>query len=624
LKRYPKRLIEVDLPIRRISAHARREKSIRHGHISTLHIWWARRPLAACRAVVCASLWPDPGDPICPPAFIETAQRLMLFWGREELTKCSAESYPRFNKIGHDDKTLDDPTELRNALLDFIADFANWNNSTVPEYLAVARTLTVAAHDALEGHNAFTLPAAISVHTLNEAVKDAPRPLLVDPFAGGGAIPLEGLRCGADAFASDLNPVAVLLNKVVMEYIPKYGEKLADEVEKWGKWIKEQAEKELAEFYPKDPDGATPIAYLWARTIQCEGPSCGMIIPLMNQRMISKRRGIGVELICGSRKIVTNIRDDLPASTFGVGTVTNGRVTCPKCGFTMTAERYRERSKDGQLGEMHYCTVLSHADGGRRYRNPSEEDAAALRAVRAWHTNYPSKAVEGSDFTTIPGEPLSSTEPRRLNVLYYGFKTWGSLFNLRQQLAWTTLSEQLHRTFREIAAIEGDEGLAAAVSTVLGLALSNLLQYNCSMSTWLSDGMISVFIQSSSIPMRADYAEANPLMQRLVGGLSYQLDRTNEVLRDFATVFDAVGTTAHASATEQILSDNSVAALVTDPPYYFAIPYAELSDFFYVWIKRFLRPVHPNLLNSDVTPKKGYIRVSQTHDYHLRAIKSGF
>ena len=166
---------------------------------------------------------------------------------------------------------------LRNALFDFIADFANWDNSTVPEYLETARALTQAAHEALGG-------------------EPGTRPLVVDPFAGGGAIPLEALRVGADAFASDLNPVAVLLNKVVLEYIPKYGQRLADEVRKWGEWIKEQAEQELAEFYPKDPDGATPIAYLWARTITCEGPGCGAEVPLMRSLWLAKKGSKSVAL----------------------------------------------------------------------------------------------------------------------------------------------------------------------------------------------------------------------------------------------------------------------------------------------------------------------------------------
>jgi len=270
---YPKRLIEVDLPIKRISAHARREKSIRHGHISTLHIWWARRPLAACRAVICASLWPDPADDLCPESFRETARSEMEKWARDNLKLLSEESLKRFVGFQKEPSRLNDQVELRKALLDFIADFSNWDNSTIKEYLDASRVLTQAAHEALGG---------------------APRtrPLVVDPFAGGGSIPLEALRIGADTFASDLNPVAVLLNKVVLEYIPKHGKRLAEGVRKWGIWIKNQAEKELEQVYPKDPDGAIPIAYLWARTIRCEGPGCGAEIPLIRSLRLSKKVGL--------------------------------------------------------------------------------------------------------------------------------------------------------------------------------------------------------------------------------------------------------------------------------------------------------------------------------------------
>ena len=201
---YPKRLIEVDLPIARISAHARREKSIRHGHISTLHIWWARRPLAACRAVICASLWPDPADPNCPPAFREAAVVALSTFARranpERITAemrqlqetLSDESRTRWEDIASGKLTFDasspaDMVELRMALLDFIADFANWDNSTAPAYLETTRALTQAAHEALGG-------------------APGTRPFVVDPFAGGGSIPLEALRVGADAFATDLNP----------------------------------------------------------------------------------------------------------------------------------------------------------------------------------------------------------------------------------------------------------------------------------------------------------------------------------------------------------------------------------------------------------------------------------
>lgn len=204
MNNYPKRLIEVDLPIKRISAHARREKSIRHGHISTLHIWWARRLLAACRAVICAALWFDPADEKCPTEFRDAVREQMRKWGRDSRGLMSAESYAHFEAVQKNPARLDDNEMLRTLLLDFIADFANWDNSTKREYLETSRALTGAALLAAGG-------------------EPGTRPLVVDPFAGGGAIPLEALRVGADAFASDLNPVAVLLNKVVLEYIPRYG-----------------------------------------------------------------------------------------------------------------------------------------------------------------------------------------------------------------------------------------------------------------------------------------------------------------------------------------------------------------------------------------------------------------
>lgn len=184
---YPKRLIEVDLPIKRISEHARREKSIRHGHISTLHIWWARRPLAACRAVICAALWPDPADENCPRQFREAATKIILDFARKVTSDtklatehCSAENFKVWRGLVSQPSTRDSrPAEIRSALLDFIADFANWDNSTVREYLDSSRALTQAAHEALGG-------------------APGTRPLVVDPFAGGGSIPLEALRVGAD------------------------------------------------------------------------------------------------------------------------------------------------------------------------------------------------------------------------------------------------------------------------------------------------------------------------------------------------------------------------------------------------------------------------------------------
>lgn len=231
-----KRLAEVDFPIAVVSKHAVREKSIRHGHPSTLHLWWARRPLAACRAVLLALLLPDPCDQYCPEEFKIEA--------RELLPKVTG-------KVGPKDE------DLRKKLLKFIGDFANWDNASNPVFLQIGRGLVKAAYP-------------------DET------PLVVDPFAGGGSIPLEALRLGCEAFASDLNPVACLILKVMLEDIPRHGPELAEEVRRVGAEIKKKAEQELAEFYPKDPDGATPIAYLWARTVKCESPNCGAEIPLVS------------------------------------------------------------------------------------------------------------------------------------------------------------------------------------------------------------------------------------------------------------------------------------------------------------------------------------------------------
>jgi len=230
-----RRLAEVDFPIAEVSKHAAREKSIRHGHPSTLHLWWARRPLASSRAVLLALLLPDPCDPHCPEEFKRRAREFL-------------------SPVRQPPKT---DAELRKALLWFIGSFANWDMAAHKTYLQVGRNLVRAAHGG-----------------------DDP-PLVVDPFAGGGSIPLEALRLGCEAFASDLNPVACLILKVMLEDIPRHGPGLADELRRTGGEIKAAAQEELADLYPPDPDGATPIAYLWARTVRCESPNCGAEIPLM-------------------------------------------------------------------------------------------------------------------------------------------------------------------------------------------------------------------------------------------------------------------------------------------------------------------------------------------------------
>ena len=274
-----------------------------------------------------------------------------------------------WNPIGRTDLDFHDPMALRKALLDFIADFCQLGQlHQTREYLETARALTQSAHEALGG-------------------APGTRPLVVDPFAGGGSIPLEALRVGADAFASDLNPVAVLLNKVVLEYIPKYGQKLADEVRKWGEWIKIEAEKELGQFYPKDPDGATPIAYLWARTVTCEGPGCGAEVPLMRSLWLAKKsnRSVALRMIPDQEKkrVDFEIIQDVKAQDVGEGTVRRGSATCPVCGYTTPVASVRKQLKarrGGAADARLFCVVTTRpGQQGRFYRLPTERDLEAVR-----------------------------------------------------------------------------------------------------------------------------------------------------------------------------------------------------------------------------------------------------
>ena len=244
-----KRLAEVDFPIALVSKFSVAENNVRRGHPKGLHLWWARRPLAACRAMLMALLLPDPCDPHCPAEFKRDAKRaLMAFSGRPTRW----------------DEQMQTDDGLRHIFLEFIADFANWDNAAKSVYLDTARALVKAAHP-------------------DET------PLVVDPFAGGGSIPLEALRLGCDAFASDLNPVACLIQKVLLEDIPRQSPALAEELRRVGAEIKAAAAKELVKFYPSDPDGARPVAYLWARTLRCESPNCGAEIPLVRSFWLSKK-----------------------------------------------------------------------------------------------------------------------------------------------------------------------------------------------------------------------------------------------------------------------------------------------------------------------------------------------
>ncbi|AGB03427.1 DUF1156 domain-containing protein [Methanoregula formicica] len=585
---YPKRLIEVDLPIKKISVHARREKAIRHGHISTLHIWWARRPLAACRAVICAALWPDPADQLCPESFkAEAKKQMMQFW----------------NQADTESRIINHPLELRTALLDFIADFANWDNSTDMRYLNTARALTQSAHEALGG-------------------KPGSRPLVVDPFAGGGSIPLEALRTGADAYASDLNPVAVLLNKVLLEYIPKYGELLPDEVAKWGKWMKVEAEKELAEYYPKDPGGATPIAYLWARTITCEGPGCGVEVPLIRSLWLAKKsnRSVALQLIPNpvEKRVDIEIIRDAKAAEVKSGTVKRGSATCPCCGYTTPVASVRKQLKarhGGTEDARMFCVVTTKtSEQGRFYRLPTQRDLDVVRRAKE-ELERRKKAWTG-ELSLVPSESTTHYHTFVNRGSIYGMNTWDNYFTSRQLLSLSYLVNLVNKV-RNKSISTGNKGVEIPLQTCLAFIVDKLADKSSSLCRWKSSAeyMAGNTFSRQALPMVFDFCETN-LFGDVTGDINSEVVWLEKMLRHGCSSLDHQGHVELASATSHPLPSDSVQGFVTDPPYYYSVQYADLSDFFYVWLHRSLGALYPELFTTQFTPKNDEIIVqSPGHEF---------
>ncbi len=633
-----KRLAEVDFPIAVVSKHSAREKSIRHGHPSTLHLWWARRPLASCRAMLLALLLPDPCDPHCPEEFKTEARKLL---GRLR---------------GHIDA---DDMGLREALLDFIGDFAAWENSAHPIYLQVGRGLVKAAHP-------------------------EETPLVADPFAGGGSIPLEALRLGCDAFASDLNPVACLILKVMLEDIPRAAahhrdtestEKksgapwrenpLADELRKVGKEIKEKAEKELAEFYPTDPDGATPIAYLWARTVKCESPNCGAEIPLVRSFWLCKKasRKRALRPVVHYRDTESTeknedktpcplcLRGEFPHVVFEIfepktdkevpgGTVTRAKATCLCCGTVLPPDRVRaqlaeqrggadvifhhrgtedtERSTNSvspwrRIGGARLLAVVTLKPGekGRHYRLPTERDYEAVwkaqkrlqKILDEWE-RLPAKASAQAGggkkgLCPVPDEPLPPIGTLGFRVQRYGMLQWGDLFTARQKVALVKLAHCME--------IASNRNSMSADRELLSVAVSRCSSFWSSLNMWVSTGeFVANVFGRQALPIVWDFCEVFPVAPAS-GGFGGAVDWVGGVAENWP-IQKNVGQVQIADATEQPLPGESVSVYFTDPPYYDAIPYSDLSDFFLVWLKRTL-PGHyllrdPFDSNNPLSPKR--------------------
>lgn len=498
------------------------------------------------------------------------------------------DSFERFISFQKQTQKLDDNIELRAALLDFIAEFANFDNATKNEFLETAQALTQAAHEALTGVEG--------------------KPLVVDTFAGGGAIPLESLRVGADAFASDSNPVAVVFNKIVLEYIPRFGTKLIEEVKKWGKWAQIEAGKELEKFYPRDPDGATPIAYLWARTVRCEGPGCGAEVPLIRTLWLARTGSVACRLVADKKekRVFFEIVEGAKSSKVGSGTIKRGSATCPACGYTTpvaSVRRQLKEKKGGAATARLFCVVTTRDDEqGRSYRGPTPRDLEATR-LAAKELNTRSHKHTGK-IALVPDEYLPVMSGV-FNAPIYGHDNWGTLFTPRQALALTTYARLATQYVKNNHAKE--PALAIAVGAVLSLVVNRLADLNASLCGWqLSTPNTAHVFTRWALPMMMDFGEINPLaaaggspesaIRRIVAGMQGVLDGVR-----------FVGSAEIASATNVPLPDDAASAFITDPPYYNAVPYADISDFFYVWMRRSIGELLPDLFTLPLTPKEAEI-----------------
>ncbi len=570
---YRKKLIEVALPLKAINEASVREKSIRHGHPSTLHLWWARRPLATCRAVLFASLVDDPSE--------------------------HPEEFP----------TEQDQERERDRLFKLIEQLVLWENSNNQEVLARAKA------------------------EIFKSTGGNPPPVL-DPFAGGGSIPLEAQRLGLEAHASDLNPVAVLINKALIEIPPKFAgcppvnpeakkslmgrdwhgaQGLADDIRYYGKWMRDEAEKRIGHLYPKvtlpkeyGGGEATVIAWLWARTVTCPNPACGIQMPLISSFWLSKKKGketwiepqidysVTPPIISYSIK---SGKGHLPnPSKVGRG----AQFECLCCHGIASEEYIKSEGMATHMG-VSLLNIVATGKNSRIYL-PS--------TYKHYHTAKSAKP------SWKPEQEISKNS-RWFSPPAFGMSTFADIFTSRQLLALTTFSDLVQEARDkvlidiQVAGMSVDDtslnnnGISAtayadAVATYLAIAVDRLADRNSSICTW-DTGYTKVrnTFARQALPMTWDFAEANPFSES-TGNFQGAVDWVVEVIQESSC--NAPGKMKQQDATD-ILNDFGYPLISTDPPYYDNIGYADLSDFFYVWLRRSLNNIYPGLFSTMLVPK---------------------
>ena len=582
---YRRKLIEVDLPLDEINRESAREKSIRHGHPSTLHMWWARRPLAACRAVIFASMVDDPSS------------------------------------YSEEFDNEEEQHAERERLHEIIRKLVEWESTdeskpAVKALLAEARYEIARSVARSRGETAPTDPAEV-LNYLGE--KTLP---IYDPFAGGGSIPLEAQRLGLKAVASDLNPVAVLINKALIEMPPKFKNQppvnpraddlgmsigtgrnarrtpwrgasgLADDIRYYGEWMREEAFKRIGHLYPKAklPDGsdATVIAWLWARTVPCSNPACGVPMPLLKTFQISKKQNnehwinpiVDDATKCVSF-VVQNHSDGVPTGD----TVGSNGAICLACNNAERLSYVREQVRFGNMGEQLTAIV---AEGNRRrlYVSLTDEHIqVAASAEPAWQptANLPNQAMN-------------------LRVQGYGITHWHQLFTKRQLAALTTFSDLRIEVRNQITQDGANDAYADAVCTYFALAIGREADMCSSFDRWHNSGeKVTGVFGRQVIGMIWDFAESNPFSDSTGNWMAH--------IEWIAKVVERLPADVNSGAVHQADASTTIHAqdgpiIVTDPPYYDNIGYADLSDFFYAWLRPLLSDLYPDLFAGILTPKE--------------------
>jgi putative DNA methylase len=598
-----KKLIEVGLPLEKINEAASREKSIRHGHPSTLHLWWARRPLAAARAVIFAQMVDDPS-------------------GHPE----------RF-------KTEEAQEKERQRLFRIIEELVVWENTTNDRVLNAAREEIWRSWrwtcEDNKGH-----PRAKNLFDPKNL------PAFHDPFAGGGALPLEAQRLGLESYASDLNPVAVLINKAMIEIPPKFAGRppvnaasrrdktafegswrgasgLAEDVRHYGQWMRDEAETRIGHLYPKiqitikmaeERRDLTPlvgqeltvIAWLWARTVKSPNPAFANVeVPLVSTFMLSTKEGkeAYVEPMINNGDYRFTVKVGKPKNAEGTKNGTKlargANFQCLMSATPIASDHIYAEANSGRMGAR-LMAIVAEGIRGRVYLAPTPEHEATARTAKP----------EWKPEVSMPGNPRWFSPP------LYGLKTYGDLFTARQLVALTTFSDLVHearaRAKRDAlaAGLSADAetvrdggtsatGYADAVAVYLAFAEDKGANYWSSLCSWHSarDTVTSTFGRQA-VPMIWDFAEANPFSESS-GNFLAGIDQAARQL--LTAPVTTSGSARQADAAVQTISEDKVVS--TDPPYYDNIGYADLSDFFYVWLRRSLKSVFPDLFATLVVPK---------------------